>query len=403
VTTFRQSSSLRARPLDETLRLAETLAREVGVVRVTDTTRLDRIGVPVFASIRPGAAPLSLCVSAGKGMSPAEAKIGATMEAIELAFAEPGRARLGIVAATGRELASSGVRLDDLCPRADVVLDEDAPLDCVAAEEVDTGRTVLVPAECVFFPYAARFFSSDTNGLASGNSVLEATVHALAELFERDIATLQGADDRTRRVRNETLPAHLRELVERTERAGFAITVRAAPNEFGLPFFTATVREPGVRDGVHGGIGCHPWASIAATRALCEAFQARLTIIHGGRDDLQGHNRRFSSLSEAMRMEAVHARAERREAEADSVSYDEVGDHAARTPTIEAVYELFRDIAGAARLGAPLRVRLTPPELPLQVVKCLVPGLEFHASQAGPRVGPRLRAALAGRKPLAAM
>ena len=59
--------------------------------RVTDITRLDWAGVPVYASIRPEAYPGSLCVNAGKGVTPLEAQVGAYMEAIEYAFAEYGR------------------------------------------------------------------------------------------------------------------------------------------------------------------------------------------------------------------------------------------------------------------------------------------------------------------------
>ena len=83
---YRLSSSLRELPLNETLRRARGMARGLGISRVTDITRLDRVGVPVYVSIRPGAQPGSLCVNAGKGMHPLEAQVGAYMEAIEFAF-----------------------------------------------------------------------------------------------------------------------------------------------------------------------------------------------------------------------------------------------------------------------------------------------------------------------------
>ena len=67
--TFRYESSIRARAIAQTLEYAKALAAELGITRVTDTTRLDRAGVPVFASIRPGADVGSLCVNAGKGLT----------------------------------------------------------------------------------------------------------------------------------------------------------------------------------------------------------------------------------------------------------------------------------------------------------------------------------------------
>jgi len=90
MSTVRLSSSLRTTPPEVTLARARAVAPSLGITRVTDITRLDRVGVPVYASIRPTAAPGSLCVNAGKGLHPIEAEVGAYMEAIEFALAEPG-------------------------------------------------------------------------------------------------------------------------------------------------------------------------------------------------------------------------------------------------------------------------------------------------------------------------
>ena len=65
----RLSSSLRICPLEETLRKAAPFAAALGVSRVTEITWLDRVGVPVCASVRPAAQPGSLCVNAGKGLT----------------------------------------------------------------------------------------------------------------------------------------------------------------------------------------------------------------------------------------------------------------------------------------------------------------------------------------------
>src|SRR5579862_6644062 len=88
--TLTYSSSLRTVRIEITLSHAIPLAEKLGISRVTDISRLDRVGVPVFASIRPGAQRGSLCVNAGKGLTAAEARVGAAMEAIEFAMAEFG-------------------------------------------------------------------------------------------------------------------------------------------------------------------------------------------------------------------------------------------------------------------------------------------------------------------------
>ena len=54
---------------------------EVGITRVADITGMDRIGIPVYAAIRPDSK--SLAVDSGKGITREQAKCSAVMEAIE--------------------------------------------------------------------------------------------------------------------------------------------------------------------------------------------------------------------------------------------------------------------------------------------------------------------------------
>src|SRR5687768_14092846 len=97
-------SSLRTVDPAETLAHAKARAQTLGISRVTDITRLDRIGIPVFTSVRPTAVEGSLCVNAGKGVRAIDAKVGAYMEAIEFAIAEPGHSDISIVMATARDV-----------------------------------------------------------------------------------------------------------------------------------------------------------------------------------------------------------------------------------------------------------------------------------------------------------
>src|SRR5262249_50712796 len=103
-------------------------------------------------------------------------------------------------------------------------------------------------------------------------------------------------------------------------------------------------------------------------------------------------------LSEAARTELVHARANKRESD-PAIRYAEVQDFAAATPTLEDVYAWLRDAAARHGVGPILRVGLTAEELPLQVVKVIVPRMEFYTGDSGPRMGPRLRKILDGRTP----
>jgi len=60
----------RSVPPEETLRRARELLPAAGITRVADITSLDRVGIPVFSSIRPTAATGAISVYNGKGATP---------------------------------------------------------------------------------------------------------------------------------------------------------------------------------------------------------------------------------------------------------------------------------------------------------------------------------------------
>ena len=394
----RLSTSVRSAPLAVTRRHARRLARTLGITRVTDITRLDSVGVPVFASIRPDACPGSLCVNAGKGLRAGEASVGAYMEAIEFAFAEYNRAGLTVIDAPAAAVYEGRARPDsllDFCPLLDTEIPLDAPMACVAAEDVATGELFLVPAELVFLPYpldpdTPRYFGSSSNGLASGNSVLEASIHGLAEVIERDIWSFRTMDDQSRLVDPATFPAALGRIVASIRRAGLRLYVRNVPNDFRLPYFTATIVDEHRLDPifVNGGHGCHPSREVAITRAITESLQSRLSFIHGGRDDLTDAYDRYDGWPAKRRLahaERLIALASRRDA---MIRFGEV----VADPVPSNLDALWAALVSAVMRVHPtrvLRVTYTPPSLPLQVVRILVPGLEFF-SMACARVGRRL-------------
>ena len=74
---------------EETLARVEKALPAAGITRVADITNLDRIGIPVFSSIRPTAGRGAISVYNGKGATPTEARVSAMMEGIERFSAEP--------------------------------------------------------------------------------------------------------------------------------------------------------------------------------------------------------------------------------------------------------------------------------------------------------------------------
>ena len=395
------SSSLRVAPPERTLALAEKRARELGITRVTDITRLDRIGIPVYASIRPTARPGSICVNAGKGQRPIEAQVGAYMEAIEYALAEPGASGLQTVKARARDILDGAERPDaalDLCPPLGTTIRLDEPVTCVEMHDIVSGQATLVPAELVFFPFSPPgrervLFGSDTNGLASGNTVQEATVHALTELIERDIRSFEAVRDTSVLVDLGSIRGSEKGLIDAVREAGLRLFVRSVPNAFGVAYFAATLIDP---DGltpffVNAGFGCHPSRSVALVRAVCEAAQSRLSFIHGGRDDLEQWYVFYQGWSEKRkRAHRTRVTASVSRGEDRAVRFDDIVDSSESCTTVERCEALLVDRMHAAGFARLLRANFCRPSDELQVVRVVVPGLECM-NEKSRRTGKRLR------------
>ena len=290
--SLRLGSSLRCRTPAETLAIATPLMAALGISRVTDVTRLDRLGLPVFASIRPRG--LALCVNAGKGMTALEARVGARMEAVEFAAAEPGRSDWQRRTLRFDELVETWAGefgLLRLAPRIGPAPRPDRQVDVLQCEDVAGGRPLWLPAELIFVPFAdphgPPLCGWSTNGLASGNSIDEATLHAMLEILERDAIAMNRPRDASLWLEPGELPEPLRTLAADWRRGGVALSVRLVPNDFDLPCFHAVLHEgEGAVVGLAEGSGLHLDPAIALARAVCEAAQARLSHIHGGRDDI---------------------------------------------------------------------------------------------------------------------
>jgi ribosomal protein S12 methylthiotransferase accessory factor len=372
----------------------------LGISRVTDITGLDRFGIPVFASIRPDAAAGSLCVNAGKGLRADEARVGAVMEAIEYAMAEYGASDIALIGGTaldvldGRRDPEAVLRF---CPILGRSISLDDQLICAEAEEVFSGERVRVPAELLFLPtprniIQKRWFGSSSNGLASGNTVEEATLHGLLEVIERDISTFHSFFDQSSLVDPLTYPPDAATLRDRIRDAGMAIFVRFQENVFGLPWFTATLVDPEYLNPyyVNGGCGCHLNPSIAIVRAITEAVQSRLSFIHGGRDDLTARYSRFEGWNESDKHNFVARLISRASRPDPAISFGEVPEPAIDASDFASALETLRRALEHAGMSCVLRVRYTAWDADLQVVRILVPGLE-HFTETNRRIGARLR------------
>src|SRR4051794_3505559 len=180
-----------------TIRRARAVLDIIGVTKVADVTDLDRVGIPNFMTVRPHDLGPGISYYNGKGTTRAAAYAGAMMEAIERHAGE--RYDGEIVAASPYNMRSDHACVDPLQIHVPMVrkYSEHLMLEWVLGFDLLARRPIYAPLNCVVAPYSSdsgqSLFYSSTNGLASGNSRVDAVCHALCEVIERDATALAVA------------------------------------------------------------------------------------------------------------------------------------------------------------------------------------------------------------------
>ncbi|MCE9578604.1 MAG: YcaO-like family protein [Deltaproteobacteria bacterium] len=280
---------------------ATTLARirphlaSFGITRCADITGLDCIGIPVYVAVRPQGRILQ--TSNGKGLTEVDAQVSALMEAIEHWHAEHPVAplrracRAELTAERRPVLSPRGLEGGPIKGRVDRLA-----LDWVEGVELVSGEPAWIPAYVAAY-HRDQPFAFSYNGLASGNHPVEATLHALYEVIERDSLARLSARGQVRLERcgvidldeADGLGDEVGGLVERIRRADLQLVLLHVPTAGDVHTLMAVLLDPSAFSGasmVNFGTGAHLSPTVAAIRAITEAAQSRLTFIHGSREDL---------------------------------------------------------------------------------------------------------------------
>jgi ribosomal protein S12 methylthiotransferase accessory factor len=398
VTTAMRRASSRRRSAEETLVHAKRLAPTAGICDVEEVSPQNEFGVSVFAALRPRS--LSDVVTFGKGRTPVDAEVGALMEGLEFYFAEPGMSDVETLWGTARELAgqqTAAEALDQYIPLHGKQLEAEAPLLLACAHDLETREESLVPAELVFRPApeaVQKLYGTSTNGLASGNSIEEASRFALFELIERDIWSLELARSQSRLVTPESLPEEIQDIVARANQQGLGLCIRTVPNEYGLPFFVSFLTDSNdLRlESFNGGWGCTFNASDAVMQSVLEAVQSRLGLIYAGRKQTDRLARKLAEGNTQKLADLVSEQIRKVLDSTLSTNFTDVANVSGLTDSetqLDSLIEIFREVS-----DAPIhQVIYSPRKSPLHFVRLIVPTLE-HYKVGTPRVGSRLRAAL---------
>ncbi|MBF0304579.1 MAG: YcaO-like family protein [Alphaproteobacteria bacterium] len=368
-------------PPEETLARVAPHLPAIGVTRVADITGLDRLGIPTFCAVRPLARQVQ--VTNGKGLTATAARVSAIMEAVEHAHAEAPppvvrHASMAGLAAEGAPFLPIGALPNHL---PEVFVTDERRLPWVEAQsltpEGGEGGAVLVAA-CAAYLVDPMVALPSTNGLASGNHLVEATLHALYELIERDAVTrlsrggLRLPKGESRLIDVDRLPeGPVAGLRDRLASAGVELVLIRVETAAPVTTMWAVLLDPNSHHAcsrINMGHGSHLTPTIAATRAITEAAQSRLTFIHGAREDLSPDSYRFTP---------AHARLSGFfQGRRGDLALGDLPD----LSTGDLVRDLARVLGGLAAAGfhRVLRVDLTRRDLRIPVVKLIVPKLTFR-------------------------
>jgi putative methanogenesis marker protein 1 len=283
----------RIRPPAETLCVARKAAPLAGITRVAEITGLDRLGIPVFTSVRPKAAEGGVTVYNGKGFTAEEAEVSAIMEGVERFSAEKGGHATVYGALTdlrGKRNVLDPQRI--ILPGVRQYADGER-LEWVRSMSLFSHDEVLVPAESVFHPYERenQLFRTNTNGLAVGNVMEEAVFHGLMEVIERDAWSIFEVDaSAARNLDLADCAARSRpvgDVIKKLQSASVEPHLKDITSDVGITTVAAAIDDEASRDAalLSLGVGTHLVPEIAVLRALTEAVQSRLTTIHGTRED----------------------------------------------------------------------------------------------------------------------
>ncbi|HEY3804821.1 MAG TPA: YcaO-like family protein [Kofleriaceae bacterium] len=355
--------------------------KRAGITRIAELTGLDTLGIPVFAAIRPMGRSLS--TQQGKGLTPDAARVSALMESLETWTAE--ELAVPIVRGSYRALAKRR-RVVDVrrLPRTGAKLDPGARWDWVEGFELVAGEPILVPAQAVTLDTTFTkppVFDISSNGLASGNALVEAIVHGLCEVIERDAEAAWRRTGGDRRLVLDTIDDRAcRDLIDAIVRAGSRVIVWDLASRVGLCAIGCAIvedpREPAWRAlGVYQGFGAHLAPEIAIARALTEAAQTRLTYIAGGRDDFFAAD--YARATDRELLAATWASLP----DGEPVLFDELPRFAARS--LGGELELLVELVRAVGFAQVIAVELTHPALGVPVAKVIVPGLACDVEVLG--------------------
>ncbi|MDK2832528.1 MAG: thioglycine synthase [Methanolobus sp.] len=396
------------RVLDENSTLEKTKdnLKSIGVTRIASITDLDRLGIPVFSSIRPSAAEGAISVYSGKGSNETQARISSMMEGFERCLAEKSgineNVKDEIKAIHVVESYENLIKENQVVSPQSLIIAESynptALIEWVQGWDLLKNEETFVPANSVYHPYEApgrtlKLFRSNTNGLAAGNTIEEAIFHGLLEVIERDALSIA---EFTRNPGKEIIlteeDGENYEILRKFTDNEVDVKIWALNHDTDITTVVVATDDVRLKDAalLVMGAGTHLKPEIAVRRALTEAAQSRVVQIHGAREDTDREGFvRDIGYDRIKRMNKYWYE------DGEKVSVSELKDLSKTTPaeSIDVIDEQLKKVTDSA-----IVVDLSRESIPVPVVRVIIPTFEMYTldrERVGNRVksGPRKKMA----------
>jgi len=286
-------------PEEEAFRIVWDEGTRIGITRIADVTGFDRVGIPVYNSIKP--TTNGSCVQHGKGLTRTSSKISALMESFERYHSV--NPDIKSFEATYDEVSRdmAVIPFERLLHIKGSLLRKDMPI--LWTEGWDIANNVKTAAPLAMVELAGKKSQNKTfktghmqvssNGLSAGFHILEAIIQGLLEVIERDGITCHTYKSGALKlpvpeklIEPESIPyPEVKELFEIFTKAGIAPFLYDCSTDIGIPVYNCFLFDnlhPEYMC-VHGmGAGLHPRE--AMLRALTESAQSRVVFNAGSRD-----------------------------------------------------------------------------------------------------------------------
>ena len=255
-----------------------------------------------------------------------------------------------------------------------------------------SGEDYYVPSNAIYHPYVTddntiqSLFKSNTNGLASGNSLEEAILHGMFEVIERDAWSIfELTHKNSAQIDLDSIESDVvNDALLKFSENEINIKLMDLTADINVPTIAASADDTLLKDAglLTLGIGTHLDPEVAILRALTEVAQSRATQIHGAREDTVRAD--FARTAGYERMKRINKHYFQEEDE--KISLNDIENNS--TDSITKDIDIVLDELKANEIEHVLYYDLTRPELDVNVVRVIIPTMELYSidqSRAGYR------------------